>query len=80
MGVAGVQQRHQIGAVVHGDHRLVIERGAQVAIVGLVVLALDRVGGNLVVLNQRRRDVVLGRQRIGGAQNHVGAAGLERLD
>ena len=79
MGVAGVQQRNQIGAVIHGDDRLMIERGAQMAVVGFVIFAFDRVGRNLIVLDQRCRDIVLGRQRIGSAEQHVGAAGFESL-
>src|SRR5262249_60530380 len=78
LGVLGVQQRDQIGAVIHGQHRLLVEHGAQVTVVRVVVFALDRVGRDALVLDQRRGGVVLGGERIGGAQEHLGAAGLER--
>ena len=55
-----------------------IEHGAQVLVVGLVVLALDREDRDAFVLDQRRGGVVLGRERVRGAQEDLGAAGLER--
>ena len=46
VGVLRVQQRDQVGAVVHGQHRSFVEHRVQMRVVGLVVLALDREGGN----------------------------------
>ena len=74
----GVQQAHQVGAVVHRDGRMALEHGAQMAVVGVAILAVNRVAGDVVFPDQRGRDVVLGRERIGGAAQHLGAAGLER--
>ena len=55
-----------------------IERSAEVAEVGLPILPLDRVDADALV-HQCRGDVVLGGERVGGAEHRVGAAGLERL-
>src|SRR5579864_1816963 len=38
----GMQNADQVGAIVHGDVRLVVESGEDVVVVGVVVLALDR--------------------------------------
>ena len=57
--------------------RLVVERGRDVAVVGLAVLALDREDRNALI-DQRRGDIVLRRQRVAGAEHRVRAAGLER--
>src|SRR5688572_20840535 len=54
-----------------------IERGANVAVVGLVVLTLDRKDGN-ALLDEGRRDVVLGGQWIARVQHGARAARLER--
>ncbi len=74
----GERNRHQIGAVVHRDVRLVIERRHDVRIVGIVVLALDGVDRDVVVANQAGSDIVLGRQRVGGAQHNVGSTVAQR--
>ena len=70
----GVQHGDQVGAVVHGDLGLVVERGHDVRVVGLVVLALDGEDGNAVVAHQDGGHVVLRGERVGGAEHHVGAA------
>ena len=44
----------------------------------MLVLALDGVDGDAEVLHEAGGDVVLGRERVGGDQDEVGAAGLER--
>ena len=67
VGALGVQDRHQVGAIVHRDVWLVIDRGQNVVVVGVVVLALDGVDGNVVVAYQAGRHVILGGQRIRGA-------------
>ncbi len=70
---SGVQLVHQIGAVVDGDLRADIEGGGQPAIVAVVVIAAVREHRNVVGQCQRRSDVVLRRQRVAGAQRHLGA-------
>ena len=72
-----VQDAHQVGAVVHRYHGRVVEGGVDVAIVGIVVLALDGVGGDAVFLHQGGGGFVLGGQGVAGAQHQVGAAGFE---
>ena len=67
-----------VGAVVHGDVRPVVDAGVDVRVVRLVVLALDGVDAHAVLLHERRGHVVLRAQRIAGAQHHVGAAGDQR--
>ena len=57
---------------------MVIERGVDVLVVGLVVLPLDGEDWYLVVGNQRRRRVVLGGEGVGGGEDHLRPAGLER--
>ena len=56
-----------------------LERGSQVAVVAFVVLALDRKNGDFVVLDQRRRHIVLSREGIRRAEQNVRAAGFESL-
>ena len=55
-----------------------IERGADVRVIGGVVLALDRVGGDVVILHQRGGHFILRRKRIRGAQHHIRAAIAQR--
>ena len=75
--VLRVQHRDHIGAVVDHDVRPVLERGVDVLHVGLGRFALDREDRD-AVLDQRGGDIVLGRERVGGAEHGVGAAGLQR--
>ncbi len=70
----GVQDGHQVRAVVHGDVRLVIDGSQDMAVVGVIVLALDGENRNAVVAHQAGGDIVLRRKRIGGAQHHIRAA------
>ena len=70
----GVQDGDQIGAVIHGDVRLVVDGRDDVVVVGVVVLALDREYRNVVVAHQAGRHVILRGQRVGRAQHHVRAA------
>ena len=74
----GVQQRHQIRAIIHRDLRLVFGRGQQVRVVDVVVLALDRVDGDAVVAHQGGGHVVLRGKRIGGAEHDRSAAVAQR--
>ena len=74
LGAIRVQLVHEIGAVVHGDMRTMVEGRADVRVVGVAVLALDGVHGDAVVDHQRGRHVVLRRERVRRAEHDVGAA------
>ena len=74
VGALGVKDGDQVGAVVHGDLRLVVERGHDVAVVGVVVLALDGEDGDVVVADQAGGHVILRGKRVGRAEHDVGAA------
>ena len=50
----------QVGSVVHGDVRQMLQRGGDVSIIAVLVLALDRENGDAVVLHHAGGDVVLG--------------------
>ncbi len=54
----------QIGAVIHGDVRLVVERGKNVLVVRIVVFALDGKDTDAVVAHKRSGHVVLRRKRV----------------
>ena len=47
---------------------LMLQGGRDVPVVAVLVFALDGVDRNAVILHQAGRDVVLRRQRVGGAQ------------
>ena len=74
-----VQQRNQVRAVVHGDVRGMFGRRRQVLVVDVVVFALDGVDRNAVIAHQNGGYVILGGQRIGGAQHH-GGPGIAQRD
>ena len=73
-----VQDADHVGAVVHRQLRLMVDRRVDVRVVGVVVLALDRERRDVVRVDERRGHVVLRGQRVGGAEHDVGAARLER--
>ena len=73
-----VEHADHVGAVVHRQLRLVVDRGFDVLVVGVVVLALDRKDGDLELVDERGRDVVLRRERVRGAEHDVRAAILQR--
>ena len=73
-----MQQADEVGAVVHRDGRMALEHRAQMAVIGVAILAMNRVGRDAVFGDQRRRDVVLGRERIARAAEDLRAARLER--
>ena len=60
----GVQDGDQVGAVVHGELRLVIDRRHDVRVVGVAVLALDGENRNVVVANQTGGHVILRGKRV----------------
>jgi hypothetical protein len=74
-----VQHADQVGAVVHGDLRLVVQRRRQVLVVGDIVLALDGEDRHFVVLDERSGHIILGGERVGGGQDNIRAAGLQGL-
>ena len=73
-----VEQRHEVAAVVHRQLRVGVGDRLEVRVVGVPVLAAAGVDGDPVLGDERGRDVVLGRQRVGGRQHDVRATGLER--
>ena len=73
-----VELRDQVSAVVHRDLGPGREHGVEVPVVPRVVLALVSEDRNAVLLDQRRRRVVLGGERIGRAEHDLSAARLER--
>ncbi len=79
LAAALVDRADEVSAVVHRHLWLMIERRLDVVVVGVVVFALDGVNGDFVVRHQRRRYVILRRQRVGGAQDDVRAAHLQRV-
>ena len=73
-----VEQRDEVAAVVHGHLRVRVGDRVEVGVVGVAVLAAAGEGGDPVLGHQRRGDVVLGRERVRGRQDDLGAAGLQR--
>ena len=73
-----VEDADHVGAVVHRQVRAVVDGRLDVAVVGVVVLALDRVDRDAVLLDERRRDIVLRRERVRRAEDDVRAARVER--
>ena len=74
-----VQRADQVGAIVHGHVRFVVQGGVHVLVIGDVVLALDGKDRDLVVGDQRGGHIVLGGERVGGGQHHIRAASLQGL-
>ena len=74
----GVKHADHVGAVVHRQLRLVIDRRFDVRVVRVIVLALDREHGDVVLVHERRGHVVLSRKWVGGAEHDIRAAGLQR--
>src|ERR1700733_6746218 len=74
VGALGVEQGDQVGAVVHGDVRLVVDGGEDVLVVSVIVLTLDGENRNRVVADQAGGNIVLSRQGIRGAEHDFSAA------
>jgi len=72
-----VHRADQVGAIIHGDVGLVVQRSVDVFVVGSVVLTLDGIHGNLVVGDQRRGDIILSAQRVARDQHEIGATSLQ---
>ena len=73
-----VQDADHVGAVVHRQVRLVVDGRLDVRVVRVVVLALDREDADVELVDERRGDVVLGRERVRRAEHDVRAARLQR--
>ena len=78
VGELGVQRGVEVGAVVHDDLRVAGDDGLDVAVVGVGVLAGDGEHVDAEVAHEGGGRVVLGGQRVGGAQRHLRARGRER--
>src|SRR5215831_13499703 len=78
MLVFGMEQAHQVSAVIHRDGWPALEYRAQVTVVGVTILVVNGVGRNLVFLYQRRGNIVLGRERVRRTAEYFRAASLER--
>src|SRR5277367_1730158 len=74
VGALGVEDGDEIGAVVHGDVRLMIDGGEDVVVIGVVILTLDGVDRDALIADQAGGNIILGRQRVRGAKHYVGAA------
>ena len=70
----GVQDRHQVRAIIHGDVRFMVDRRQNVVVIRIVVLALDGEHRNALIAHQAGRNVVLRRKRVRGAQHHIRSA------
>jgi hypothetical protein len=74
-----VERAHQIRPVILGHVRTKRERLRNVGVIGLVVFAFDGVDMDPVIAHQVSRDVVLSRERIGGAQGDLGSRSPQRM-
>ena len=71
-----MQGSNQVCPVIYGKLGAVIQGGVDVLIVGCFVLTLDGISRNTIVY-QGSGDIVLGAERIGGAQNNIGSSLLQ---
>ena len=78
VGALAVQDADHVGAVVHRDLGVLVADRVDVAVVGVVVLALDRVDLGAVAVDQRGGDVVLGGEGVRRAERHIRSAGRQR--
>ena len=77
LAAVGVDHAHGIGAIIHRQVRVSVQRGVDMAVISVVVLALDREGLDAILMRHGRRRIVLRRERIGGADGHLRAARLQ---
>ena len=73
-----VEQRDEVAAVVHRHLRMGVRDRVEMRVVGVAVLAAAGVRRDPVLGDERRGDVVLGRERVRGGEDDLGATGLER--
>src|ERR1700733_3446223 len=74
VGALGEQDGDEVGAIVHGDLGLVVQRCIDVRVIGGVVFALNGESRDAVILDERGCDFVLWGARVRGAKDNVGAA------
>ena len=77
-GALAVEQRHEVAAVVHRDLRMTVGHAVEVRVVRVAILAATGEHADAVLGDERGRDVVLGGERVGRGQHHVGATGAQR--
>jgi cellulose synthase/poly-beta-1,6-N-acetylglucosamine synthase-like glycosyltransferase len=58
-----MERRNEVGPIVHGDGRAVVQGLQDVAVIGVMVLALDGEDGDLVILDQGGGDVFFSVQK-----------------
>src|SRR5882762_4778731 len=78
VGALGQKHGDEVRAIIHGELRFVLERCAQMRIVGVVILTLDGESRNVVVAIERGRDFVLRGKWIGRAEYGISATIAER--
>jgi hypothetical protein len=78
LAAMGVQDADHVGPVVHRHLRARVHDGVDVLVVRVVVLVLDGEGRDPVLGHERGRHVVLGGERVGGAERDLGTTGGER--
>src|SRR3984957_15237000 len=70
----GVQDGDQVRPVIHGELGLVVDRRHDVRVIAVVVLAFDGEDGNVVIAYEAGGHIILGGERVGGAEGNVGSA------
>ncbi len=74
-----MQSGYEVGAVVHGDHRLKVKGRVDMPVIDLVVFSFDGKDGNIQILNQKSGHIILSAQWIGSTQPQLGTAGFQSL-
>src|ERR671930_2653094 len=72
-----MEDADDVGAVVHRHVRVMVDRGRDVGVVAVVVLALDSEDGDSVLGDERGSDVVLRREGIRGTKEYVRTTRLQ---
>ena len=73
-----VEERHDVGAVIHRDLRLGLEDRLDVPVVGVAILALLGEDGDALILHERGSGIVLGGERVRGTEHDRRARVAER--
>ena len=73
-----VEQADEVAAVVHRDLGMGVGDLVEMAVVGVAVLAVAGVAADPVGGDERRRHIVLRRERVRRREGDLGAAGLQR--
>src|SRR3989344_2004704 len=73
-----VNGRNQVGPVIHGELWFGRQNLFQMTEKLLLALPFYRKGRDVVIGNEARGDIVLRRERIGGAEKYIRATRLER--